>query len=118
MPVEERSRGDDWRVGIKEDWAICSRGPSQRGVHNNGLRSDGGHGFTARRNEEGEVKEPSFDGPERDSLFTLTQGGSEQLAATSESWSGELRAAEYGTEPKVPKHTARADAIRLAARPS
>ena len=30
----------------------------------------------------------------------------------------ELRAAEYGTEPKVPKHTARADAIRLAARPS
>ena len=42
-------------------------------------------------------------------------GSSEQLAAaTSESWSGELRAAKYG--PKVLEHTARADAVRLTAR--
>ena len=43
-------------------------------------------------------------------------GCSEQLAAASESWSGELRAAKYG--PKVLEHTARADVVRPAARPS
>ena len=47
---------------------------------------------------------------------TLTQGGSEQLVAASESWSASSELPSM--EPKVLKHTARADAVRLAARPS
>ena len=63
----------------------------------------------------GESESVSTQRPRKRLPVHANAGSSEQLAAaTSESWSGELRAAKYGTEGS--KHTARADVVRLAAR--